>query len=73
MWLCFRKDKRFYHVYLQNNLFGGTTVICLWGVFDNNRGGHKYIFCDNQKQVTGALQNITKTRIARGYTSFKTI
>lgn len=71
MWLCFRKKERFYHVYLQDNLFGGTTVICSWGVFDGNRAGHKYIFCDNQQQVTDELKKITKTRIARGYAYYE--
>lgn len=70
MQLCFRKDRRFYHVYLQSNFFGGTTVICSWGVSDSNRGGHKYIFCDNMRQVDDALQKITKLRISRGYNSF---
>ena len=71
MQLCFRKDERFYHVYLQSNFFGGTTVICSWGVSDGNSGGHKYIFCDNQQQVDDALKKISKTRNSRGYTSFK--
>ena len=43
--IYFKKDERFYHVYLQSNFFGGTTVTCSWGVFDGNRGGYKYIFC----------------------------
>lgn len=65
--LSFKKNERFYHVHLQNNFFGGTTVICSWGVFDGNRGGFKYIFCDNQRQVDDELKRITKLRISRGY------
>jgi len=70
MQLCFRKNERFYHIHLQSNFFGGVTVVCSWGTFDSNRGGYKYIFCDNQYQVDDELKKITKLRISRGYTSY---
>ena len=70
MLLRFAKNERFYHIYLQPNLFGGTTVISSWGTFDSNRGGHKYIFCDNGKEVDSALEEIKKTRLKRGYRSY---
>ena len=70
MELCFKKDERFYHVYLQSNFFGGTTVICSWGVFDGNRGGYKYIFCDDRRQVDDELKKITKLRISIGYSPY---
>ena len=51
MLLRFAKNERFYHIHLQSNLFGGTTLISSWGAFDSNRGGHKYTFCDNREEV----------------------
>ena len=70
MLLRFAKNERFYHIHLQPNLFGGTTVISSWGTFDSNRGGHKYTFCDNGKEVDSALEEIKKTRLKRGYRSY---
>ena len=32
--LKFKKLKRYYHLYQQNNLLGGITLICAWGAFD---------------------------------------
>ena len=68
--IYFKKDERFYHVYLQSNFFGGITVICSWGVFDGNRGGYKYIFCDDKEQIADELQKITKLRMSRGYAPY---
>ena len=73
MQLCFRKDERFYHIHLQSNFFGGVTVVCSWGTFDSNRGGYKYIFCDNDKEVEDTLNKITKIRTSRGYKSYSAI
>ena len=70
MLLRFAKNERFYHIHLQSNLFGGTTLISSWGTFDSNRGGHKYIFCDNKREVDLALESIKKTRLKRGYSPY---
>ena len=65
--LKFNRNKRFYHVYLQNNFFRGITVVCSWGTFDSNRGGCKYIFCDNMQEVNLTLDDIKNIRLKRGY------
>ena len=65
--LKFKKLKRYYHLYQQNNLFGGLTLIYAWGTFDSNRGGHKFIFCKNQLELYAQLSKISKIRLARNY------
>lgn len=65
--LYFKKQERFYHVYEQQNFFGGITVISSWGTFDSKRGGSKSVFCDNQLEVEYTLQDIKQTRLKRGY------
>ena len=45
-------------------------MICSWGVFDGNRGGYKYIFCDDKEQIDDELQKITKLRMSRGYAPY---
>ena len=49
--LKFRKLNRYYHLYRQNNLFDGITLICSWGAFDSHRGGHKFILCKNDLDI----------------------
>ena len=71
--LQFRKNERFYHVYLQENFFGGTTVVCSWGTFDSIRGNCKNIFCSNMDEVHDALEVIKKTRAKRGYVQYSDI
>ena len=65
--LQFRKQERFYHIYEQQNFFGGITVICSWGTFDSHRGGSKSIFCNSLVEVQQVLHDIKKTRLKRGY------
>ena len=65
--LKFRKHNRYYHLYRQNNLFDGITLICCWGAFDSHRGGHKFILCKNNLDFNINLGKITKVRFARGY------
>ena len=65
--LKFRKLSRYYHLYRQNNLFGGITLICCLGAFDSHRGGHKFIYCKNDLDFYINLGKITKIRFARGY------
>ncbi len=68
--LRFKKQERYYHVYEQQNFFGGTTVISSWGTFDSKRGGSKSVFCDNQLEVKQIIQNIKHTRLKRGYVPY---
>ena len=65
--LKFRKLNRYYHLYRQNNIFDGITLICSWGTFDSHRGGHKSIFCKNDLDFNINLGKITKIRFALGY------
>jgi len=63
----FKKQERYYHVYQQQNFFSGITIVCSWETFDSNRGGNKYIFCDNMQEVNLTLDDIKNTRLKRGY------
>ena len=65
--LKFKKLKRYYHLYQQNDLFGGITLICVWGAFDSKKGGHKFISCKNQLELYTQLSRISKIRLARDY------
>lgn len=49
--LKFKKLKRYYHLYQQNDLFGGITLICVCGAFDSKRGRHKFIACKNHLEL----------------------
>lgn len=71
--LQFRKNERFYHVYLQENFFGGITVVCSWGTFDSRRGNYKNIFCSNMDEVNETLEIIKKTRAKKGYITYSEI
>ena len=66
----FKKDERFYHVYLQGNFFGGTTVICSWGVFDGNRGGYKYIFCNDHENIQKSQLRILEKAEVTNHTRY---
>ena len=68
--LCFKKQERYYHIYKQQNFFGGITVICRQGTFDSKRGGSKSIFCDNQLELKQIIQNIKYTRLKREYVPY---
>ena len=63
----FRKQERYYNIYEQSNLFGGTTVISSWGTVDSKRGGHKKIFCDSREEVENCILQIRKIRLKKGY------
>jgi len=65
--LKFKKLKRYYHLYQQNDLFGGITLICVWGAFDSKKGGYKFISCKNQLELYAQLSRISKIRLARNY------
>ena len=65
--LQFKKSNRYYHLYRQDDLFGGITLICSWGAFDSKRGGHKFITCKNQLELYSWLGKITKIRLSRKY------
>jgi len=65
--LKFKKLKRYYHLYQQNDLFGGITLICVCGAFDSKKGGHKFISCKNQLELYTQLSRISKIRLARNY------
>jgi hypothetical protein len=65
--LQFKKLNRYYHLYRQDDLFGGITLICAWGAFDSKRGGHKFIFCKNQLELYAQLSKISKVRLMRNY------
>jgi hypothetical protein len=65
--LQFKKLNRYYHLYKQDDLFGGITLICSWGTFDSKRGGHKFIFCKNQLELYAQLSKISKVRLMRNY------
>lgn len=69
--LLFKKNERFYHVYLQENFFDGITVVCSWGTLDSKRGNCKHIFCDDMQEVGNKLEEITKLRHKRGYIIYK--
>ena len=72
--LKFKKLKRYYHLYQQNNLFGGLTLICAWGAFDSKRGGHKLIFCKNQLELYTELASLSvKTLQPLNYKGFHVI
>jgi hypothetical protein len=65
--LQFKKLNRYYHIYRQDDLFGGITLICAWGAFDSKRRGHKFIACKNQLELYAQLSKITKIRLGRKY------
>ena len=67
MFIQYVKSRKFYNVHLQQNLFGGTSVICSWGSFENNLGGSKTIFCEGQEQIDIVINKIAKRRKYRGY------
>lgn len=65
-----RKEKKYYKLSLQANLFGSIDIICSWGSLSNNHTGYKVILCKNQLDIDTAVQAIAKRRRSRGYLPF---
>lgn len=61
------KNHKYYKVYLQPNLFGTFSIVCVWGSINNNLGNCRTIICDTKKELELTLKNIFKTRKYRGY------
>lgn len=61
------KETKYYNAYIQQNLFGGSSVICSWGSLKNKIGRFKITPCDHDIQLNTMLANIKKRRKYRGY------
>jgi predicted DNA-binding WGR domain protein len=61
------KMTKYYHIHLQPNLFGGISVIRLWGGINSKKSGHKITMCDSEEQVSEVILATIKRRKARGY------
>ncbi|WPY01783.1 WGR domain-containing protein (plasmid) [Candidatus Trichorickettsia mobilis] len=61
------KNNKYYHIHLQLNLFGGTSVVCSWGSVNSKQGGYKIFFCSTQDEIDQILSYVTKRRKSRGY------
>ena len=55
MLLSWSKERRFYNVQLQANLFGGISVFCSWGSIDSKQGSCKIIGGKNSLISLGQL------------------
>lgn len=64
----YAKDERYYHVHEQETFFTGKVdLICSWGAFDSNKGGHKIFTYCNDEEKQEYLSKIDKQRISRKY------
>lgn len=62
------KDHLYYRLTIQDNLFGTTDLICIWGSFCSNKGNYKVIHCTTQYEIDMNIKRITSIRKSRGYT-----
>ena len=72
-WLRYEysSDNRYYVVLLQGNLFGGWTLIRIYGGKHNNLGGYKIEACEKYEDGVKRMKEIGKRRVKRGYRLIK--
>lgn len=58
---------KYYHLYIQQTLFGNTDIVCSWGSFYNNLGNFKIITCDSTEALDHTFKAILQRRKSRGY------
>lgn len=61
------KNNKYYSIYIQPNLFGGTSVIKVWGSSTSKRSGHKIIFCASETDISKIITETAKRRKSRHY------
>ncbi len=62
-----KKDTKYYKLVFQKDLFGGTSIVCVWGRENTNLGGYKIVLCETDNDVDVAVDTIKKRRKYRGY------
>lgn len=58
---------RFYRVTVQKDLFGGLSVLCVWGSKRSRHGRSKLIPCSNVEEVRLAIRHIARIRRQHQY------
>jgi len=58
---------RYYHAHLDNDLFGGWTLVLAWGGLRNRRGNMQVNAVSSYEDGLQRLQTIDKRRRRRGY------
>jgi hypothetical protein len=58
---------RYYHAHLDNDLFGGWTLVLAWGGLRNRRGNMRMNPVPSYEDGLQRLQTIDKRRRSRGY------
>jgi predicted DNA-binding WGR domain protein len=65
--LRWETDTKFYTARLQQDLFGGLSIIVCWGSHFSRQGGGKYIYCEDGKAARKTLRQLAKRRRRHGY------
>lgn len=65
--LHWQKGTKYYKLFLQQNLFGGSDVICCWGRVGTKLGGYKIIPNNTKKELEDTVATISKRRKYREY------
>lgn len=58
---------RFYRVTVQKDLFGGLSVLCVWGSKSSRHGRSRLIPCADLKEVRAAVRKVARTRRRHQY------
>lgn len=58
---------RFYRVTVQKDLFGGLSVLCVWGSKTSRHGNHKSVPCEGIAEVRAVVRKIARTRRRHRY------
>lgn len=58
--------RRYYLLDLQDNLFGGVTLIREWGRIGGG-GQRRLVFFDERRQALRALKSFARAKVRRGY------
>jgi predicted DNA-binding WGR domain protein len=61
------KKRRFYRVYLQIDLFGGTSIVRCWGSLDSKNGNYCINTVDTADDIEKQFNAIDCIRKQRGY------
>lgn len=62
-----QKGTKYYKLFLQQNLFGSSDVICCWGRVGTKLGGYMIIPNDTKEELEKIIATISKRRKYRGY------
>ncbi len=61
------QKERFYQIYIQKDLFGDLSMICIWGSLRSRLGNYKKSHFKTIEEANEFIEDMKKIRSKRGY------